>query len=96
MIQLREHRDPLLLVERIGKLCHLAPDETLLPAALALARAAETIERDQIGAEHVHGAGDSADFVLAVGALDTGSRSPRDSAFSTPTPSVNGANERAM
>ena len=71
LIQLRQHRIALVLVEGIGELCHLSPDESFLAPALALARAAEAVEGDQIGAKHVHGTGDSADLVIpAAGAFD--------------------------
>ena len=74
LFQLLQHRFALFFVEGVGELRHLPPDEALLPAPLALARTAETIEGDQIGPEHVHRAGDPADLVAGAGtrALDLG------------------------
>ena len=72
LIQLRQHRHAFLFVERVGELGHLPPDETLLAVALALARTAEAVEGDQVGAEHVHRAGDPSHLVAPAGPFDPG------------------------
>ena len=71
LIHFRLHRVALIFVERIGELGHLPSDESFLASPLALARAAEAVEGDQVRAEYVHGARDSTDLVLAAArALD--------------------------